>query len=672
MPNLSSPFSLAHLPKTGLNGKKADRTSNVSACSAGGLFYVGVSSSSVSVYDVRPTPRLRWTHSIPPGTMVSHVASVPGTSKSVVFAGKERNKPFIRMIHNSQEPESKSEVHNMSVSDSVNFILCSQNYTTAVFDNGVVETFDSALERSVHTCTDLQEGGSVVAVFETDKKMLVVVQKNAVSIVASEDLDGSVQVVSTRHLTYDAGSPVLFNAGYLYTVVPSESESTVLRQTAVLATSQQDKFIQTSAGPQSTITSMLALDAQTILVASNELLLMIDTKFESCLASRSLSGECVTLLCYSTAHRVALGHTSNEIVGFSVDPSKGSLLESVGRGMKSTQATTSKSTNPSYQQYINEHGPLLTRQKGNSRMMQSGVFAEQQQRKQDLENQDPQDILPFLRKYQGNVDRRLILHLCVRVFGLVPTKSGLFKVQPGFKIQKSSLDLAEYLLQHPLFPAVQIKGQGLLSLLLEQDQPELFRIAVSSTPGLDCSSVVTALRHPSAAVFISACNRLVNEFSMPLITQTVRDSWSVERMRQCIERLIQNEQFGLVTCFLDAGSLVRWTPDDVKTFRSHVDQQVAKVDEMATLSSLLMEVLRRASKENKRRAQIVSDDQQPADQPYIEEGASAGHRLVLGLNKDESMLRSDRYNASSTSELVQETLMMGQRVPVYSIERLVL
>lgn len=695
MPKLSSPYSLANVPKTSLSGTRSQSRDAriVSAYTVNGTFCIGVSNSSISVYDIRPNPKLAWTFSIPPASIVESISGwenpeKKGTTSAVVFAGQERNKSFLNVVQHGDDSDSSSRI---SISGPVARIACitasdsSNNRVLAILASGAVETYDRALTKRVDANSDLVAGGPVVGVFDAndaDRSLYVVVQNKALSIIGVDELDGSVHIVSTHSLetvTVEEmrDSPVLFNEGSLYTIVAQNNNNeTYIRQIPILAQDQERLIELNLPNKEARITSLLALDAHKIvLTTDNNAIIMIDVRFESILSQISLDKQqytSATLLCFSTEHSVALAYTktkdsSDEVVGIPVDLGKGSLLESVGRGMRKEQATTNES-----ELVVNEQGPLLTRQKGNSRLMQSGVFAESEKRKQELEQISTPSIdslVSLLKKHHGNVDRRLVLYLCQKVFGL--TKRGTsFKVQKGFQIAKSNMLAAEYLLQHALFPTTQTSG--LLNLLV--DYPKLFLIAITSTPGLSCESVVAALCHPSDDIFMSACQRLQKESSFPVITETIRESWSIERMRQCINRLIKNEQFDLITCFIDAGGLVRWTGEDVELIRNNIDSQVEQVESACEISSLLVEVFRQVNKQRRANALGSKNDlqqQSVPNEPYVIE-ANNSHRLVLALNKDESMLRSERYNASSTSELIQETLMMGQRVPVYSIEKLII
>lgn len=323
--------------------------------------------------------------------------------------------------------------------------------------------------------------------------------------------------------------------------------------------------------------SIISLGNDQILISQGSSLKLVDLQYRVLLSERSLERP-AALVSYSKKLSVVVGYTfpaegapatSNpeKIINVPLDIGKGSLFESIGKGITRGDSTWHNTFSQipmtfgesSSAQVIKEETALLNNTKNSSthvlKILQhfkdkGDVTAFEKwalaylkfsnkwiKTSKTLSVEDTikattvpeaETKRPHYKSRDRQVDFTFIYDLCTVLFHHVgragttplsslhygPKQAKLVKLYKGFAPER----LLSYLLTHPLLPSQQLPG-----LLLTLNRfPDIVRAAIRRAPTLRCDTVVSALRAKDKDTFVSAVIRLEHRFDARQITKSVK------------------------------------------------------------------------------------------------------------------------------------------------------
>lgn len=330
---------------------------------------------------------------------------------------------------------------------------------------------------------------------------------------------------------------------------------------------------------QSNISSIISLGNDQILISHGVVIKLVDLKYRVLLSERPVDKP-INLVAYSKKLSVVIGYTtpqepsettgtgSEKIMALPVDIGKGSLLESIGKGITKGDNSFRSSFSPipltfgeaSSAQVIKEETTLIGNSKNSSSLVlkilqhlkDNGNVADFEKwalayfkypnrwikasKTGNVEETIKATTVPevdskrpyYRSKTDRQVDFTFIYDICSILFhhvgrvgttslsslknGPKPTK--LVKLHKGFSPDR----LLNYLIGHPLLPSQQLPGL----LLTLNRYPDIVRNAIKRAPTLRCDTVVSALRSKDEDTFTSAIIRLEHRFDSRQITNSIK------------------------------------------------------------------------------------------------------------------------------------------------------
>lgn len=719
MPSISEPFTLTALPQ---RSGKATSERRASLTNDEQTAYVGISSSSIASYKLRPTPQLIWSHSISP---VTEVTAIHHRDGGVYFGSFERKKHQLNRVDVAEEEQ---RVTSLEVPAEVCEVRTSGDgeLVYAVLKNSEVRCYPASLRsgeiwalrvkasRTVVYSAFIpaapageadEEGprdGSVVTVASRDvgRKAMFEVKVVGLNGVQSQEVLG--REIEIRDGEFKTGV-FAHSDGMLYRYVPALHTVQVyslldMRVVGVVELPAPGK----EADPHGQ--SLLAVGDGKVLLSTGYVVLLVDTKHHSVLAERDMASR-FELLSYVPESRVVLGLATaldrsrgTAVVGLSVDAGRGTLLESLTRGVQpvETQWKLGFSDVLIKKSYpLRDHNAVLHDIVATSQAQATHVLDELDALKERGDaaafgyrlarylkgdewdaialDADDQDAYVYEADVDREVDKDLVFEIVMMIFG-ESEADGKLTLASNFVPQKGLI----YLLTHPLFPTPEVRG--LLDALYPY--PRLYRQAVVTAPTLDCHELVRALAHPDDEIFKDIVARVVEEFGHETIAACIKHEFGkgstrdTTRIVNCVKRLIRlNVGWTIVSCFLDAGGLFTWDQSVVSQLSTDVDEQVESLQRSTETMTLIDEVLRKSAAEkeatikpNKKSTKKMSKE--PGAIVSAEQRDSQMHGMLeLGV--------APSHNTPTTKDQKKKALLrhansISKRVPQYTVEKLIL
>ncbi|ANB15789.1 Utp8p [Sugiyamaella lignohabitans] len=772
MPHISEPFLLTGLPHT-----SKVKPSSVKASSAiwgkASSVCLGISNSSITSYSLLPTPRLLWTHSLPPNSTVTALQVFKSQEDSLTVVGfgvYERKKHFVKFIEiddkNSGDAVDKpatsfpvpGEVSGIKFSASgerVYVILknsCVQLYALPVEENNVKEIWSSKTKASrtlIHYSVippsgdgEGPEDGSVVLVSkrEVGKKSMIEVRILALDSKGSYELITRDIEVSEEELKY--GLALAYYEGNLYRYSSREKKIYVAPilnggdpTTSIYSAifSVPSDVSEESSSLIST-PSLLAI-GRNLFLSDGKSVLLIDTQYHTTISQKTINEPLTSILGYVESSSTVIGvstfgssasasnNSTQSVIGINVDSGKGTLLESLGKGIGEEEdpwrlgySDIFIKKNYNLREYSNVIKDIIATAQDYAASILTGLS----------EYKDKSDIINFEHKaisflkgkewdeideltneskevfaYEDkdrDVDREFIFELVDLVFDNSdisdPSSSSTLKLYPDFVPQK----LIIYLLTHPLFPTTELPG--LLNVLSQY--PRLLRQAIVTAPAVECFDLVEALSLADDEIFRDIVNRVLEEYGQEEIFESIKLKYGTGENKSkatldVVNRLIKLDVgWQLIPCFVDVGGLFGWDYTVISDLYKSVTSQVEALVSSAEIMTLIDETLRKFdatvdAAEVGRRSKKALSKQRGLSTTSSTEKARKGPELISAEQREQERMRNLlRFGIDSGSpgdvtplnpadavlqkkkRAVREGNLISRKVPLYTVEKLVL
>ncbi|CAN6622847.1 hypothetical protein TRVA0_009S00936 [Trichomonascus vanleenenianus] len=718
MPSISAPFTLLELPQS---SSKVTHSPKI-ACSRSSVF-LGISTSSVCAYTLQSPPQLIWSHSISPVSKITAIAA--SDDGSVYYATVERKKFYLyRISTESDEPRSSSvetdkEVCKISVSQGhvyVVFKSCEVRCYAGDFGEGpeplwttesdkgdsqVYTTFIS--ERDLGTET-APEGGAVLIVSSRPKSEDLNLRVVALTPFKGYDLS-RVQIPIEASKSGKVSPAFTYGDGLLYRFL-----GTSLEMFSPLDGSQVASMKIPFTNADSPNPTIVSLGKRKILVSSGHSeVLLIDTSFQTLLATEELDSKQLELVMYASTAKLAIGVTSAaksaSVVALAVDSGKGTLLESLGRGFEEEGEPGWRfalsdiviKKNYGLKEYNKVLGDIYT----TSATLAMDVLDDLRElREKKDEKTFEVKLVKYLKGenwdeigdgelesvvYEADKDREVDREFIVEVVDMIFDDSKPLEFVPE--------NAVIYLLTHPLFPSPEI--EDLLGSLASR--PRLLRQAVVTAPTLSCVDLVSTLSNPSDEIFGDVVNRIVEEYGQEAIVDAVKRVYSdVSEINRIVNRLAQlNVGWTIVSSFIDVGGLFAWDQEVVSSLSEQVNSQVEALEASSEIMALIDEVIRKVDPEtdptavsnlSKRELKKLSKEKKKkhskksaTTEPEVISAEQREREKVQGLlafgtgeSQRELQQQQELSARAKKKNMLRHANSISRRVPVYSVEKLVL
>ncbi|KAA8902885.1 hypothetical protein TRICI_005809 [Trichomonascus ciferrii] len=719
MPSISEPFTLTVLPQR--SGKHVSTSeSRASVTNDEQTAYVGISSSSIASYKLRPTPQLIWSHSLSP---VTEVTAIHHRAGAVYFGSFERKRHQLNRVdvaENEQKMvslEAPAEVCAVRSSDNGELVY-------AVLKSSEVRCYPASLQsreiwalkvKASRTVVysafipptdheDEDDGprdGSVVTVASRDVGRKAMFEVKVVGLNGVESQEVLSREIEIKDGEFKTGV-FTYRDGKLYRYIPALHTIQVyslldmsLIGSVVLPTPEKE------ADP--TGQSLLAVDSDKILLCTGYLVLLVDTKHHAVLAQQDTTHH-FELLSYVAESGVVLGLSTvldrsmkASILGLSVDSGRGTLLESLTRGVQpvDTQWKFGFSDILIKKNYpLKEHNTVLhdiivtsqthathvldeldsLKEQGDARTFGYRLVRYLKGDEWDTigDEDDSQDAYVYEAENDREVDKDFVFEVVMMIFGENET-DGKLTLASNFVPQKGLI----YLLTHPLFPTPEVRG--LLDALYPY--PRLYRQAVVTAPTLDCQDLVAALSQPDDEIFKDIVTRIVEEFGSETIASCIKNEFGrgstrdTTRIVNCVKRLLRlNVGWTIVSCFLDAGGLFTWDQSVISQLSADVDEQVESLQMSTETMTLIDEVLRKSASEKDTTGRKKSSKKKAAKEPGAIVSAEQRDTQMQGMLE---LGVTPTHNIPATKDQKKKALLrhansISKRVPQYTVEKLIL
>lgn len=646
MPEILPSYSISELPQT--STKLSLRASIFSGFSK---LYLGISHSSLSIYSLKSTPRLLWTHAISPVTEVLSVLAVNSTTESssqyLYFSTLTKyGTGSLRRIQIKQEEQQEDQEEVLlEKTDAIIDIRGSKSgqYIYLLFKNGTVQGLSIAENGAVDVAWSLKNESSATVVFHNhllsgqesmpEDGTLISVLKNKkgkndlsyqVRLIALDEASGQELVNSSIETSTDDGVFALHMGSLLHFNPHTFALSTYSLPQLALSSTIQVRRNQKSPTENA---SLLPVGINRVLLSYDSTVKLVDTKYNTILDKRVLDKP-IQLAAFSDTNSLALGFTGTEIISLPVHPGTGSLLESLGKGVVAHDSKWDLVHNDllldqelSPEQYAKKQTELTNAQQTSTTKILESLFKLLKSNKTEhfenwaiayLKNEtwngdnlsaipeiikSSDDTLIYDDENDREVDANFISTLVTQIFAsksvtIDQVDPAQLKL-PGKPVNK----LLVYLLTHPLFPTPRFPG--LLATL--SSNPGLYRQAVVTAPGLSCKEVVSALQSTDDDTFQDAVIRLSEEFGSKLIANTIKSvTKSVEHEESQVTQIVNivermqkmNIGWNIMSSLIDAGGLFAWDEEILNA----LDDTVSKMIDDLTLTGDAVVVLEEALK----------------------------------------------------------------------------
>lgn len=582
---------------------------------------VGVSSSAINKLGMRP-PQVLSAHSVAPGTTITSL--LPTESQIVVFGSIDRGKFHLNLLNQSEEGSNGySKKATIEVSEEIGAIYISADNSQLVTVGRQTSTLTG------YSAKDLQEKWKHPA----NEKAEMIFS----SLLASENTSPPSGTTNFFVLTQSKDSLLLTTYAldardtFALTSVKMEGHQTeeeslsqsrfsVYRDLLYQATQSHiyvnripDGLLLNSFDVESpaNVTGIVALPKSNIALARGNTVELVDCTFQSHISSIKLNGKgAIDLLAFSeSTSTIILSQNQSTLMGLSVTPTHGTLLESIGKGSanKAKQSALAEIFDGFTDQDTSNYKTIAEIQlsKAKKELGSIKLYLEDAIKRRDgltfaeiityLKNPDiawdewhasgnpssPEEQDLVFEESDRNVDKQLINEICALAF------------LPRFK-PYLPIGVAVYLLTHPLFPTGEPKFEHLLRSL-EKSDAILYRQALVSLVGITPKDLVLGLVSSDEATFLDAAIRLQEDYGSQQILLGIKDAFgdlrSISSLSILIRRLSRHQEtVGLVGPFIDAMGLLAWDVDHIQHLQSKLKLQIEAVESCSKADAAITEL----------------------------------------------------------------------------------
>lgn len=220
-----------------------------------------------------------------------------------------------------------------------------------------------------------------------------------------------------------------------------------------------------------------------------------------------------------------------------------------------------------------------------------------------------------------------------------------------------------YLLTHPLFP---IKyTHGLTEELAKLGNEDLLKQALITCPNLPIDHLCRQLLDSDTGVFAESASRLVAEKSILEITSSfkrvLQEMNSSQGLDTVLNRLLEwdsNKKWILVQAIIDVGGLLNWPASTVDSLESIIARRITSLTTNSYNLTLVGQALLLA---------------QPSKKSKKTKKTAKANDIIESNGFQQQQLDSIlAMNDLSSKKVKDEALKLSQKVPSYSVEKLVL
>ncbi|CAH2353600.1 hypothetical protein CLIB1423_11S03422 [[Candida] railenensis] len=248
-----------------------------------------------------------------------------------------------------------------------------------------------------------------------------------------------------------------------------------------------------------------------------------------------------------------------------------------------------------------------------------------------------------------------------------------------------------YLFTHPLYPKEFTKG--LLSLFAKRSEEiddstassigslRLLRQALITCPNLSCLEITKQLNNSNDEIFQDVVSRLIEEYSINQITSTLLEvlkQTTAFNLEECIKKcFILDNGWEIIPAIIDAGGLFGWSKDLIDKVIEDVEIQLESLNlngynltltnQAILVNSSLVDTSAGKKKSKKQKKKELKQQQQQA------QSNGAVTQDIVESNKQQEQLNSMlTINNTSRKNLLDDGISISKKIPVYSVEKLIL
>lgn len=657
---------------------------------------VGVSRSFVLTFALKPSPKLIWSFPLPPSTVVEcmDVHTSDDHKKLFVVGLTDGRKHKLVVIDRNGEQSEATESNVNGKIVGVKFATKGHgNVIYVSMHNGSTKLFRKSVEGKLHEESELAGSKGSKVLFShfiapkelgNDNELLITVESRGkewfyrmISFAESRILEVQLVVVAEQKDCIFA-----YNCGQLFRLdVHNKKISLVdLSTFSIVKTMDVSSLIE----PKTPVDALsLQVPAENRLVVGVAgTISLINFNFECLLDKSTMTGSIylglvvptngqrtfILFLHYNSVKNTTKIHIMNTNVG------KGTISECLGRGMNSIDETVQGIP------FILDQDMAETSQEGADEftavLNKLSDFRKQKQVDKwerlavpYMKNELWESISKSLNKakklktytysaFDIDTDRILDPTFVEQLLGLI-VGNDEFVLDPEFLPEHTVV----YLLTHPLFP---IKyTQGLTDELSKLNSQDLLKQAIITCPGIPIDDLCRQLLISDTEVFNESCQRLVAERSILEITlsfkRVLQETESTQDLENILNKLISmdsSEKWTLVQAIIDVGGLLNWSASTVETLESIIANRISSLTANSYNLTLVGQalILAQPAKKNKKNKNASKSDEIVEPRAYQQQQLDS----ILVMND------------VSSKRVKDEGLKLSQKVPSYSVERLVL
>ncbi|CAX42560.1 U3 small nucleolar RNA-associated protein, putative [Candida dubliniensis CD36] len=657
---------------------------------------IGVSKSTISSYITKPTPKLLWSYSLNPTTMVDCMDVLVKDDKKYYVCGLSDRKKFRLLLLETTRSITEDGNANYATTNEFELKLdrkaaaisfMSPEIITVVYVNGSaeeVEFSESTLKFSGVKYTGTKNKDTVVYsefVNDLEDNLLLTVSRNSKNTIyklISINSKNSIFEVNSHSVSgVSDDAKFCYSSGSLYQYTNKAIESRSITNFKITNTICVDSIIN-----DEEITSVAAPAPDRILIGNANMIYLINVRFASLLSSFKSSS--------SSSHPIpdkvflnqvvpVKGNSTNSYISMAVylnlknkDNNVYLNVIDVNVGMNKLSECLGKSLNKSKSTFheIPELFNIQDTLPSNGEIQEVYSYLKDAREAQDL-NKWESILIPYLKnkktwaqiksllstkplktdkvyefkEFEDDKDRVIDIGFIESVLELIFTEDPLAFANEEFVPEYTLM----YLLTNPLFP---IKfTSGLIELFSITGNTTLLRQAVNTCPNIPCRDLLDQLViEQNKETLLDLINRLIGEFSRKEITnnfkQLIQLQGNAVDVVELISKLIGlpgNNNWYLIEILIDVNGLFNWDMEDIKALEEIISHKV----EALTINSYNLTLSHQVMLHNKRLSKKAK-----------EKGSSSQLDNLLTLTNHTTSAKFD--DASEEANV---------KVPVYSVER---
>lgn len=581
---ISAPFELLQLPKLQATAEPADPSRDFPVVPGAESVFVAVPGCSIYQLGVQP-PQVVGAHSVAPGTRVS--ALLVEVDTLLAYATVERSRSFLKRLSAEGAVEAVVEVPY-----EVRGLYSFDNHLVALDTHGQFACYNSDLGNAF---TSLENGELLYAqlLHAGDAlSVLTVLHRNGQTRVVTWGVD----LQAARELT-SADLPV---RGDAYS--GSQARLFAAEGGALRMYSLPSAELVAACDLDGEVRGLCALSDTCAAISRDSVLELLDCSFGARVAGEALARSDAYLVGVCSPVSTGVILCGDRLLGATISPTNGSLLESLGRGLQRTSAT-SLPLSDIFGQFTGDVLATAAMHCADAEAERDAVlsgvraaiaerdgpafarvityFKQPDARFEELEVPTSLEEQVY-EESDRNADRGLIYEVCKLAF------------LPRFK-PFLPLNVAVYLLTHPLFPTNEPEFRNFLCAL-EKSDALLYRQAVASLAGVSAEDLVRALTSLDEQTFLFAAARLQEDFGRQMVLQAIRSTFrglpSLSSLSVLAQRLARYPQtLGLLLPFIDAMGLLSWDADELQALKQRIIPLVAAAESSARVDVALAALL---------------------------------------------------------------------------------